>query len=179
MSTRRDRIHELESLFEYVSSKDDMGGEDGFYQLKDVVRIDVESWQFKALFGENRGNADQDYVYSVLCTLDDTSDDFLNGEVAELRATIDQQPPLDTYTYHLLKWLNKASHSIEFIDEALDEAEIREFKSFYDLALAAQYLYMCEILKDVINAIDEKELDEDAEEVYKEQVHGYNMNLGV
>jgi hypothetical protein len=25
----------------------------------------------------------------------------------------------------------------------------------------------------------EKELDEDAEEVYKEQVHGYNMNLGV
>jgi hypothetical protein len=91
----------------------------------------------------------------VLCALDDTSDDFLNGEAAELRAAIDQQPPLDTYTYHLLKWLNKASHSLEFIDETLEEAEIQEFKSFYDLALAAQYLYMCAILEDVINAIDD------------------------
>lgn len=147
---RRDHIHELESLFEYVSSKDEMGGEDGFYQLKDVVHIDVDGWQFKALFGENRGNADQDYVYSVLCALDGTSDDFLNDD-SELQALIDQQPPLDTYTYHLLKWLNKASHSIEFIDEALEESE---FKSFYDLALAAQYRYMCAILNDVINAID-------------------------
>jgi hypothetical protein len=154
--TRKDKIEELLKLFEYVQPEDDKN-QDGFYQLKEAYNVDVESWQFKALFGENRSSREMDYVYDVIQFLDDCSDDQLNGD--DLYDLIDTQGPLSTYVYHQIKWFNTVEKSVDWADAALadDEGLGSKFESYYDLMLRAQYLYFCDVLSDVLSAIDDLE----------------------
>jgi hypothetical protein len=153
--TRKEKINELLKLFEFVQPEDK--NLDGFYQLKEAYKVDIDSWQFRALFGENRSSLEMDYVYDVIQFLDDLSDDQLNNEDGELFTLIDSQGPLSTYVPQLIKWFDVVEKSVEWVDDALQDEEGygTDFKSYYDLMLRAQYLYFCDVLGDVLNAIDE------------------------